>query len=214
MRLLSKIPGTNTFSNQSYTQQHVHTNRHQHDEETRVPSDVPLSIETDDNDFTNQLGRALKRKFTELEEISQRLKARLFDVTADDAENGENDPDDEFERDLNTVVESDDEEHARDGADFAWLGEDKSMFSMHQVTSGEVTTKGESDKKDLDTALKLGDIETSVNLFKSILSSNNHEGAGPSTSQQGIGNLSQAFQEASLSDEKWSMSRKNDEKLE
>lgn len=181
-------------------------------DETRVPTDVPLSIETDDKDFTNQLGRALKRKFTELEEISQRLKARLFDVTADDAENDDFDPDDEFERDLNTVVDSDDEEVARDGADFAWLGEDKSMFS-HATGSfcGTKDPTGQPDKKELDAALKLGDIETSVNLFKSILSSNN-DGTVPSTSQQGIGNLSQAFQEASLSDEKWA--RKGDEKVE
>lgn len=51
------------------------------------------------------LSRALKRKFTELEEITQRLRARLFDVTG----NMTIDPDDEFENDLNTIPDEDDE---------------------------------------------------------------------------------------------------------
>lgn len=63
-----------------------------------------LNVDTGSNDPNSPssiLGRTLKRKFTELEEITQRLKARLFDVTGD-----ENfDPDDEFERDLNTTVD-------------------------------------------------------------------------------------------------------------
>lgn len=195
--MLSKIPGTNTFTNQSYS---VPIRNLSSNNETTKNTD-PLTIETDENDFTNQLGRALKRKFTELEEISQRLKARLFDVTADDT-------DDEFERDLNTIVESDDEEVARDGEDFAWLGDDKSMFLGGFCGTKDPTCQ--SEKKELDTALKIGDIETSVNLFKSILS-NNVDGTTPSTSQQGIGNLSQAFKEASISDEKWT--EKGDDKI-
>lgn len=51
------------------------------------------------------LSRALKRKFTELEEITQRLRARLFDVTADMSM----DPDEEFENDLNTIPDEDDD---------------------------------------------------------------------------------------------------------
>lgn len=51
------------------------------------------------------LSRALKRKFTELEEITQRLRARLFDVTG----NMTIDPDDEFENDLNTIPDEDDD---------------------------------------------------------------------------------------------------------
>lgn len=50
------------------------------------------------------LSRTLKRKFTELEEISQRLKSRLLDVTADD----NFDIDEEFENDLNTCPVEDD----------------------------------------------------------------------------------------------------------
>ena len=60
------------------------------------------------------LSRALKRKFTELEEITERLKARLFDVTGDDEDDDDGDadadPDDEFERDLNTEAAEEEEE--------------------------------------------------------------------------------------------------------
>lgn len=52
------------------------------------------------------LSRTLKRKFTELEEITQRLRARLFDVTGD----MHTDPDDQFESDLNTLPDEDDDE--------------------------------------------------------------------------------------------------------
>lgn len=52
------------------------------------------------------LSRTLKRKFTELEEISQRLRARLFDVTGD----VNVDPDDEFENDLNTHPNEDEDD--------------------------------------------------------------------------------------------------------
>ncbi|XP_055536076.1 uncharacterized protein LOC129724860 [Wyeomyia smithii] len=70
---------------------------------------IPLSIDVDcvgiDAGNTS-LSRALKRKFTELEEITQRLRARLFDVTGDENV----DPDDEFERDLNTEADEADDE--------------------------------------------------------------------------------------------------------
>ncbi|XP_050094874.1 uncharacterized protein LOC126577366 [Anopheles aquasalis] len=87
---------------------------------------LPLSIDVDcepaalglDASCNTSLSRALKRKFTELEEITERLKARLFDVTGDDNDDdidggdddGAIDPDDEFERDLNTVATEDDED--------------------------------------------------------------------------------------------------------
>lgn len=77
----------------------------------------PLSIDVSaaDENGPNLLSRTLKRKFTELDEITQRLKARLFDVTGD-----ENfDPDEEFERDLNTAVDE-----MEDQNDFAWLKSD------------------------------------------------------------------------------------------
>ncbi|XP_059622268.1 uncharacterized protein LOC132265571 [Phlebotomus argentipes] len=74
--------------------------------------------------------RALKRKFTELEEISQRLKARLHDITGDASEDAE----DEFERDLNTIA---DEEELPESENYAWLGlsdEEKQKFVHKDVT--------------------------------------------------------------------------------
>ncbi|XP_058115911.1 uncharacterized protein LOC131286540 [Anopheles ziemanni] len=69
---------------------------------------IPLSIDVECGgsgglaDASNtSLSRALKRKFTELEEITERLKARLFDVTGDECL----DLDDQFERDLNTEAD-------------------------------------------------------------------------------------------------------------
>lgn len=68
---------------------------------------LPLSIDTTfDANRDTVLSRTLKRKFTELEEITQRLRARLFDVTGDD----NIDPDDEFENDLNTNPEEDEDD--------------------------------------------------------------------------------------------------------
>lgn len=65
---------------------------------TTVPVSVPVTNRSSTID-DSALSRALKRKFTELEEITQRLRARLFDVTG----NITIDPDDEFENDLNTI---------------------------------------------------------------------------------------------------------------
>lgn len=59
------------------------------------------------------LSRALKRKFTELEEISQRLRSRLLDVN--DLPIELDDEFDEFENDLNTVP----------------CGEDDTLFTPH-----------------------------------------------------------------------------------
>lgn len=73
-------------------------------EETELPNNFK-DLENGSYNVDNIiLSRTLKRKFTELEEISQRLKSRLLDVTADD--NFE--IDDEFENDLNTCPEEDD----------------------------------------------------------------------------------------------------------
>jgi C2 domain-containing protein 3 len=98
---------------------------------------IPLSIDID-GDLS--LSRALKRKFIELEEITQRLKARLFDVTGDE----DVDPDDEFERDLNTVaMEDEDFEEppanvASTSADFGWLGVHKDPFHVESNEFQEV----------------------------------------------------------------------------
>lgn len=65
-----------------------------------VPANRPSAIDD------SALSRALKRKFTELEEITQRLRARLFDVTG----NMIIDPDDQFENDLNTIPDEGDDD--------------------------------------------------------------------------------------------------------
>lgn len=65
-------------------------------------SSLPMDEEEADHSV---LSRTLKRKFMELEDITQRLRARLFDVTGD----ADTDPDDQFESDLNTVPTEDDE---------------------------------------------------------------------------------------------------------
>lgn len=74
------------------------------------------------------LSRTLKRKFTELDEITQRLRARLNDVTSEELLGSD---DDEWESYLNTSVDEDVKEQARDVAvdevdavkdDFNWLG--------------------------------------------------------------------------------------------
>lgn len=73
-------------------------------EETQLPNNLK-DLENGSYNVDNIiLSRTLKRKFTELEEISQRLKSRLLDVTADDTF----DIDDEFENDLNTCPNEDD----------------------------------------------------------------------------------------------------------
>lgn len=69
-----------------------------------VPAPEPVAIRPSTID-DSALSRALKRKFTELEEITQRLRARLFDVTG----NMTIDPDDQFENDLNTVPDEGDD---------------------------------------------------------------------------------------------------------
>lgn len=76
----------------------------------------------------------MKRKFTELEEISQRLKSRLLDVTADD----DFDLDDEFENDLNTCPNEDDIDS---NGEFDW-----NRFSTLEIDCGA----GESDNGTVD----------------------------------------------------------------
>lgn len=64
----------------------------------QIQENTPMNMFLKDFD-DSALSRALKRKFTELEEITQRLRARLFDVTG----GGTGDSDDQFESDLNTI---------------------------------------------------------------------------------------------------------------
>lgn len=134
----------------------------------------PLSIDCNSDDGSTVLSRTLKRKFTELEEITQRLKARLFDVTGD-----ENiDPDDEFENDLNTVVDENDVEMPRE--DFAWLNDNPqpstSKESQQNCPSTPRQVTGRSSEVEpvnfgIDDLLKKYDLDTIINpnIFKNIL---------------------------------------------
>lgn len=74
---------------------------------TQTMDQLPLNASANESRAIDDsaLSRALKRKFTELEEITQRLRARLFDVTGNMAI----DPDDQFENDLNTIPDEDDD---------------------------------------------------------------------------------------------------------
>lgn len=49
------------------------------------------------------LSRALKRKFTELDEITQRLRLRLSKVTDEDSDTSSDGTADQFEKDINTL---------------------------------------------------------------------------------------------------------------
>lgn len=60
------------------------------------------------DESTELLSRALKRKFIELDEITQRLRLRLSDVTKDESDTSNDDLADEFERDINTLCVEDD----------------------------------------------------------------------------------------------------------
>lgn len=98
----------------------------------------PLTIDVNniDSNSGTVLSRTLKRKFTELEEITQRLKARLFDVTGD----ANFDPDEEFENDLNTNPEEDEDDMLHEQAaatqqNFDWLSYQK----QNAMFAGEAT---------------------------------------------------------------------------
>lgn len=88
-----------------------------------VPLMRALNVDVCNSESSNDgtlLSRTLKRKFTELDEITERLRVRLLDVTGET-----NDPDEEFERDLNTAVDDmDDDDQHFNKEDFAWLKED------------------------------------------------------------------------------------------
>lgn len=67
----------------------------------KLPTTIEPKLPEPDESPPELFSRALKRKFTELEEITQRLKQRLSTVTNDDSDISD-DFADEFERDLNT----------------------------------------------------------------------------------------------------------------
>lgn len=79
------------------------------------------------------LNITLKRKFTELEDITKRLKARLIDVTD---ETGFSDIEDDFEIELNTLPNEEDD--SDDG--LYWL-EEAGIAPLRVPYSGKVTDK-------------------------------------------------------------------------
>lgn len=90
------------------------------------------------------LSRALKRKFTELDEITQRLRQRLSAVTNEDSDVSNDDFADEFERDLNSVcvdfdLDADRMVVASDGAGPSHLGL-LSTGKSTQITSDEASS--------------------------------------------------------------------------
>lgn len=139
----------------------------------------PLSIDCSSDEGSTVLSRTLKRKFTELEEITQRLKARLFDVTGDD----HFDPDEEFENDLNTEVdENEDDDMPKE--DFAWLRDrqafldnilDPQPSTSRDVPSRQITGRSSEEPSQinmgLDELLKKYDLDTIINpnIFQNIL---------------------------------------------
>jgi C2 domain-containing protein 3 len=152
----------------------------------------PLSViesGPDENNGATVLSRTLKRKFDELDEITQRLKARLFDVTGD-----ENfDPDDEFENDLNTAVD-DVEDESFSHHDFSWLKSDANgnapvpsanelQIQVNQILEPQPSTSKNSKDaissgsnalpppQSIDQLLKKYDLDTLINpnIFKNII---------------------------------------------
>lgn len=102
------------------------------------PATVQPSLELNFNDIAMDgglLSRALKRKFTELEEISQRLRSRLLDVN--DLPIELDDEFDEFENDLNTVPCDDDNLLTPDSEN--WL-----EFCQSVTNEGQCDTDHES----------------------------------------------------------------------
>lgn len=160
---------------------------------------VTLSRPDPCNDPCNGLvlSRTLKRKFSELDEITQRLKARLFNVTGD-----ENfDPDEEFEKDLNTVI-SDEEDNIESKEDFAWLKKDTACYqaqvnkvlkmnqpstSSNELTSRKISgcSKSSPNKTPplaIDYLLKKYDLDELINpnIFKNIFNPNSNSDSTPS----------------------------------
>lgn len=157
---------------------------------SRVPPETVTSASVEDDDeFDSSLSRALKRKFTELEGISQRLKARLFDITSED---DDFDPDDEFERDLNTIAVEEGETAIgaeTDTENFAWLGDSQNIFAPADRCASGCSTSHQN---------PTNYVQESVELFKSLLD------AVPSTStsdESRIAHISKALHKTSMSSE-------------
>lgn len=95
---------------------------------SKEPQLSPLIANTENNEEPSEsLSRALKRKFIELDEITQRLRLRLSNVTNDESDFND-ELIDEFEHDINTLCVEDD----YNLIDFEEENE-KSNFAMKQT---------------------------------------------------------------------------------
>lgn len=87
------------------------------------------------NEPSELLSRALKRKFTELDEITQRLRLRLSKVTEEDSDGSSDGVADQFEKDINTLSIEED-------FDLINFEENVNKLQKPQIT--------ENDKHDID----------------------------------------------------------------
>lgn len=125
------------------------------------------------------LSRTLKRKFTELDEITQRLRARLHDVTSSELISS----DDEFENYLNTSVDEVDvqdaeveaaakEEERESGDvvdavkdDFNWLGNLTTMQRQFVEIDRQLQRSSQTLNELLDRSAMPGTSAQSANLY-------------------------------------------------
>ncbi|KAI4462560.1 hypothetical protein MML48_4g00012375 [Holotrichia oblita] len=97
---------------------------------------VPQKIAVEKVDEPGELlSRALKRKFTELDEITQRLKLRLSHVTNDESDNSNDDAADEFERDINTLCVEEDYDMINFETETSYVPTQNASHALLQINS-------------------------------------------------------------------------------
>lgn len=124
-----------------------------------------------DND-QNVLSKTLERKFLELENITQRLRLRLFDVTGD----ADIDPDDQFESDLNTIPAEDDnyemlKEHGLINDNLDWIQSCQYYYDNQNQIDGMLQNCTSDNKATesidtIDEILKMGDNSENILIEK------------------------------------------------
>lgn len=150
------------------------------------------------------LSRSLKRKFTELDEITQRLRARLHDVTSSDLIGSD---DDEFENYLNTSVDEVDEEKEEEEVaeeeeedvvdavkdDFNWLGNLTEMQKQFVEIDRQLQRNSQTLNELLDRSAMPG-TSSSANLYT------NGGGVGNASMSTSVQSLETALKDAVLND--------------
>lgn len=148
------------------------------------------------------LSRTLKRKFTELDEITQRLKARLHDVTSSELISS----DDEFENYLNTSVDEVDEEPTEASGDevdavkcdFDWLGKNLTEMQKQFV---EVDRRLQSKSQTLNELLDRSMPGTSAQTANMYTNGGGGGGGdGQTTTTTTVESLETALKEAVLNE--------------